>query len=184
VEDINMSFARITLAGTLLQTPEKRFTQNNVGVSILQLSVPMPPRRNQETPNLVVKVLCWRGLADAVLSIPAGTVLHVEGRLQINTVTTPEGTTKKMFEVDAQQIHQLPALPSYVQPESQQQGGYRNQGPAPQANVATQSTAAYNPTPQIASYGGQTAQAVAPAPSVNLNTLSADDFLTEDDLPF
>jgi single-stranded DNA-binding protein len=178
-----MSFARITLAGTLLQAPEKRFTQNNVGVSILQLSVPMPPRRNQETPNLVVKVLCWRGLSDAVLTIPAGTVLHVEGRLQINTVTSPEGVTKKMFEVDAQQIHQLPALPSYVQPESQQQGGYRNQGPAPQANMANQGTS-YNAPPQDSSYGGQTAQAVAHAPSVNLNTLSADDFLTEDDLPF
>jgi len=101
-----MSFARITISGTLLQAPEKRFTQNNIGVSILQLSVPMPPRRNQETPNLVVKVLCWRGPA------------------------------------------------SYEDP--QQAGGY----------------------------GGQTAQAVAPAPAVNLNTLSADDFLTEDDLPF
>jgi single-stranded DNA-binding protein len=107
----------------------------------------------------------------------------VEGRLQINTVTSPEGVTKKMFEVDAQQIHQLPALPSYVQPESQQQGGYRNQGPAPQANMANQGTS-YNAPPQDSSYGGQTAQAVAHAPSVNLNTLSADDFLTEDDLPF
>jgi len=185
-----MSFARITITGTLLQAPEKRFTQNNAGVSILQISVPMPPRRNQETPNLVVKVLCWRGLSDAVLKLPAGAVLHVEGRLQINAVTTPEGVTKKMFEVDAQQIHQLPGLPSYVQPESQQQGGYNNQAPTQQQSYAPQAhqqpayaQASYD-APQQASYGGQTAQAVAPAPTVNLNTLSADDFLTEDDLPF
>ena len=182
-----MSFARITISGTLLQAPEKRFTQNNIGVSILQLSVPMPPRRNQETPNLVVKVLCWRGLSDAVLKLPAGAVLHVEGRLQINAVTTPEGVTKKMFEVDAQQIHQLSALPSYVQPEFQQQGGFNNQAPAQQSYAPQQpayAPASYEDPQQAGGYGGQTAQAVAPAPAVNLNTLSADDFLTEDDLPF
>ena len=185
-----MSFARITISGTLLQAPEKRFTQNNVGVSILQLSVPMPPRRNQETPNMVVKVLCWRGLSDAVLKLPAGSVLHVEGRLQINAVTTPEGVTKKMFEIDAQQIHQLPALPTYVQPESQQQGGYNNQAPAQQQSYApapqqpAYAPASYDAPLPTGGYGGQTAQAVAPAPAVNLNTLSADDFLTEDDLPF
>jgi single-stranded DNA-binding protein len=185
-----MSFARITISGTLLQAPEKRFTQNNAGVSILQISVPMPPRRNQETPNLVVKVLCWRGLSDAVLKLPAGAILHVEGRLQINSVTTPEGVTKKMFEVDAQQIHQLPALPTYVQPESQQQGAYNNQAPAQQGYAPAPqqqpayAQASYDAPQQDAGYGGQTAQAVATAPAVNLNTLSADDFLTEDDLPF
>ena len=175
-----MSFARITLTGTLVQVAEKRFTQNNAAVSILQVSVPMPPRRNQETPNLVVKVLCWRGLSDAVLNIPAGTVLHVEGRLQISSVTSPEGVTKKMFEVDAQQIHQLPGLPTYVQPASQQ-GTYQQQAPAPQQQPAyasgSQDSFAYNGQTQ-------TAQMVAPVPTVNLNALSPDDFLTEDDLPF
>jgi single-stranded DNA-binding protein len=175
-----MSFARISLAGTLLQAPEKRFTPNNIAVSVLQVSVPMPPRRNQATPNLVVKVLCWRNLAEAVTALPAGSVVHIEGRLQIASVTTPEGTPKKMFEVDAQQVHQLPGLPTPVQSEFQGNAGTSSYtapsstGQAP-ATYATASTAEY----------GQSAQAVMPPPpTVQLNELSPDDFLTEDDLPF
>lgn len=171
-----MSFARISLAGTLLQAPEKRFTPNNIAVSVLQVSVPMPPRRNQATPNLVVKVLCWRNLAEAVTALPAGSVVHIEGRLQIASVTTPEGTPKKMFEVDAQQVHQLPGLPTPVQSEFQGTGNTSSPsvGQAP-STYATASTAEY----------GQSAQAVMPPPpTVQLNELSPDDFLTEDDLPF
>jgi single-stranded DNA-binding protein len=136
----------------------------------------MPPRRNQPTPNLVVKVLCWRNLAEAVTALPAGSVVHIEGRLQIASVTTPEGTPKKMFEVDAQQVHQLPGLPTPVQSEFQGTGNAPSPtvGQAP-ATYATASTTEY----------GQSAQAVMPPPpTVKLNELSPDDFLTEDDLPF
>ncbi len=174
-----MAFAQITLAGTLLQDPEKRFTQNNVGVSILHVAVPMPPRRNQPVPDMVIKVLAWRGLSDAVSVLQQGMVVHVEGRLQINTVTTPEGIQKKMFEIDAKQIHQLPGLPHAIQPVTMNaQNAPAPTGYAPQAQ--------YAPAPQAQpQYAQQTATAVAtPPPTVNLTELSPDDFLTEDDLPF
>ncbi len=179
-----MSFAQITLAGTLLQDPEKRFTQNNVGVSILHIAVSMPPRRNQPVPDMVIKVLAWRGLSDAVSVLQQGMVVHVEGRLQINTVTTPEGIQKKMFEIDAKQIHQLQGLPHAIQPVAMN----AQNAPAPTAYAPQPqySQASYTPAPQAqAPYGQHTATAVvAPPPAVNLTELSPDDFLTEDDLPF
>jgi|GEM_PF-949738 len=184
-----MSFARITLAGTLLQEPEKRFTQNNQAVTILQLAVPMPPRRNDNEPQqMVVKIVCWRIIADAVANLQQGTVVQVEGRLQIAKVTTPEGVQKSMFEVDAQTVYQLPGLPQLLRGDMAQQGG--GSGYAPQPQHAAPSYAQQPQQYQASSAGmPQPTQPMpiavaAPAQQANFSDLSADDFLTEDDIPF
>jgi single stranded DNA-binding protein len=180
-----MSYARVTLAGTLLQVPEKRFTPNNAAVSILQLAVPVPAKGQQAASQMVVKVVCWRGMADAVSVLQAGHVIHVEGRLQLNTVTTPEGVQKKMFEVDAQTIHVLPGLPTQLEvapmgavaQQPQQPPAYQQPQMAPQP---MQQQPAYQTSPMPQPAVGVTAA----SPTVNLTDLSADDFLTEDDIPF
>jgi single-stranded DNA-binding protein len=179
-----MSFARVTLTGTLLQAPEKRFTPNNAAVTTLQIAVPVPAKGQQAASQLVVKIVCWRALADAVLVLQPGHVVHVEGRLQLNTVTTPEGVQKKLFEVDAQTVHVLPGLPTLIEvavggTTQQQAGGYAG-GVAPQAQPAPPQYAPTATAPMPVAAAGVATQ----SPQVNLTDLSADDFLTEDDIPF
>ena len=87
-----------------------------------------------------------------------------------------------MFEVDAQSIHVLPGLPTPLemsaasginhQPVTAQPPAYQQ---APPVQPLPQPTAAM-PLPAVG--------VTAASPTVNLTDLTADDFLTEDDIPF
>jgi single-stranded DNA-binding protein len=178
-----MSLARVTLAGTLLHPPEKRFTQNNMAVSVLQLSVPVPPKRNAQapSPDMVIKVLCWRNMADAVAALQPGTALHIEGRLQLGSIPAPEGgTPRKHFEVDAQRIYLLAGLPTALEVQANNNAGQPTSGqqsPMQQQGAPAQHYGQANAL-------GAGAMAVTATPNVNLSDLTAEDFLTEDDIPF
>jgi single-stranded DNA-binding protein len=174
-----MSFAKISIAGTLSATPEKRFTPNNVAVTVLTLQLPPSVRMGQsantakaEAPATTVKVVCWRNLADVAEPLPVGQVLLVEGRLQLNTLTLQDGSKKKVFEIDATNLFTLPALPELLRVETAANAGGYNNAPRATATAPVVST--------------QTPSSVAPASTgfQFQSDLASDDFLTEDDIPF
>ena len=167
-----MSFAKISISGTLSSAPEKRFTPNNVAVTVLTLELPPALKMGQTAPKADVpashlKVVCWRNLADVAEPLPVGQVVLVEGRLQLNTLQLQDGTKKKVFEVYASNLFLLPSLPEQLRPVSTGGGGATS---APARAVAQPSA----PATPVASGGGFQFQ----------SDLSSDDFLTEDDIPF
>ena len=123
-----MSFAKISISGTLSSAPEKRFTPNNVAVTVLTLELPPALKMGQTAPKADVpashlKVVCWRNLADVAEPLPVGQVVLVEGRLQLNTLQLQDGTKKKVFEVYASNLFLLPSLPEQLRPVSTGGGG-------------------------------------------------------------
>jgi single-stranded DNA-binding protein len=96
-----MTLAKATVSGTVFRQPEQRFTQNDVEVWGFTLSVDAP----EET---LVRVISKRkGLSDTLRNVRLGDRLLVDGRLQVATVKNPNGTDKKYFEIDANDIEIL-----------------------------------------------------------------------------
>lgn len=185
-----MSLARITLAGTVVQDPEKRYTTNtNTPVVTFTLLAPVAqaPRNSgltglQPSP---IQVTCWRALADVVAEqIRKGEAVMVTGRLQMRPVQGPDGVQRKVFEIDASSVDKLPGgLPeplavnaaaantSYAatQQAAAPQPNYSSQ-PYPQPQQAPMGTPAMMPQP--AGVGAPQGGGFSP------------DLLTEDDIPF
>ncbi|WP_373532278.1 single-stranded DNA-binding protein [Vampirovibrio sp.] len=168
-----MSFAKATLSGILTSEPEKRFTPNNHAVTSFNISVENPAIGTKAVASepFLVKVTCWRNLAEAVTVLQKGDSILVDGKLIMNSFQTPEGVQKKLFELEANSIDRLPGKPEPIvatASEGQGSGGYeassRNTQPA------------YN--------GGQPAPQTSVAGASSSGHFSSEDLLTEDDIPF
>ena len=93
-----MSLAKSVVTGTVYRTPEKRFTQNNVGVSAFVLNI-------GDRDEVLVRVISKRNtLDDLVSSLNKGDKVLVEGRLQTASVKMDDGSEKRIYEVDANTI--------------------------------------------------------------------------------
>ena len=96
-----MAFSKAVVTGTVYRAPEKRFTQNNIAVSGFVLNV-------GEREETLVRVLSRRQALDEIVSsLSKGDKIVVEGRLQIATVKTDEGTERKIYEIDANTIEKM-----------------------------------------------------------------------------
>ncbi len=93
-----MSLAKSVVTGTVYRTPEKRFTQNNVGVSAFVLNI-------GDRDEVLVRVISKRNtLDDLVSSLNKGDKVLVEGRLQTASVKMDDGSEKRIYEIDANTI--------------------------------------------------------------------------------
>jgi single-stranded DNA-binding protein len=96
-----MSLAKAVVTGTVYRTPEKRYTQNNIPVSSFVL-------RMEEREEMLLRVVVRRtALDETVSSLSKDDRVLVEGRLQVNTVKTDNGTEKRVYEIDANTIESL-----------------------------------------------------------------------------
>lgn len=96
-----MAFSKAVVTGIVYRAPEKRFTQNNIAVSGFVLNV-------GEREETLVRVLSRRQALDEIVSsLTKGDKIVVEGRLQIATVKTDEGTERKIYEIDANTIEKM-----------------------------------------------------------------------------
>lgn len=161
-----MSFAKATLSGTLVSEPEKRFTPNNIAVTSFNIQVENPAigAKAVTTEPFLVKVTCWRNLAEAVTVLQKGDSILVDGKLIMNSFQTQEGVQKKLFEVEASTVDKLPGKPEAIVPAAGEGGGGSYD-----AGTARNAQPAYT--------------AAAPA-SGSSNHFSSEDLLTEDDIPF
>lgn len=93
-----MSLAKAVVTGTVFRAPEKRFTQNNIPVSSFVLNI-------GEREEMLLRVVVKRQALDEVVSeISQNDRVLVEGRLQITTVKSENGTERRIFEIDANTI--------------------------------------------------------------------------------
>lgn len=93
-----MTVAKAVVTGTVFRNPEKRYTSNNVPVSAFVLNI-------GDKEELLVRVLAKKNsLDDVVSAISKGTRVLVEGRLQTSNVKNENGTERKIFEIDANNI--------------------------------------------------------------------------------
>ena len=93
-----MSLAKSAVTGVVYRTPEKRFTQNNVGVSAFVMNI-------GDKEEMLIRVISKRNIYDdLVSSLNKGDKVLVEGRLQTATAKMDDGTEKKIFEIDANTV--------------------------------------------------------------------------------
>ncbi len=93
-----MSLAKSVVTGTVYRTPEKRFTQNNVGVSAFVMNI-------GDKEEMLIRIISKRTtLDDLVSSLNKGDKVLVEGRLQTAAVKMDDGTEKRIYEIDANTI--------------------------------------------------------------------------------
>lgn len=177
-----MSLAKVTISGTIASEPEKRFTSNqNVAVTNFNLAVPMVGRNAGSDETFLVKVICWRQMAEvAAEQLHRGDNVLLEGRLLTSSYQTPEGVAKKGFEIEAANIDKLPGVPQPLLvgaaaggatasgggSSSRGGGGGSNYASAPMGGASAPVTA-----------GGHSAQSGG-------SDFSSEDLLTEDDIPF
>ena len=98
-----MSLAKAVVTGSVFRAPEKRFTQNNVPVSSFVLNI-------GEREEMLLRVVVKRQALDEIVSeISQNDRVLVEGRLQITTVKSDNGTERRIFEIDANAIELMGA---------------------------------------------------------------------------
>jgi len=98
-----MSLAKAVVTGSVFRAPEKRFTQNNVPVSSFVLNI-------GEREEMLLRVIVKRQALDEIVSeISKDDRVLVEGRLQITTVKSDNGSERRIFEIDANTIELMGA---------------------------------------------------------------------------
>ncbi|MEM0952134.1 MAG: single-stranded DNA-binding protein [Cyanobacteria bacterium P01_H01_bin.74] len=175
-----MSFSKIILSGQVVSAPEKRFTPNNVVVCNFNISVPLPsPSRTNNDP-FVVRITCWRNLAEAATTqLQQGDFIQVEGKLTVNSFQTQEGVQKKVCEVEAASLEKIPGEPVPVIQLGEGSSMMQSPKQSPSVTDATSQNTGFM---QQQSDRLPVASAVSTAASPS--SFSADDLLTEDDIPF
>jgi single-strand DNA-binding protein len=159
-----VSFAKAVITGQLIADPEKRFTPNNHAVTNLTLSVENGGGFSKAGNDpFVVKVTCWRGVAEAVAEhLRKGDHVLVEGKLMINSYQTQDGIQKKSFELEAISVEKLSGKPeNLIGTGGNSHNAYTDSMPAPAVSAA------------------------APAAMAQPGShFSSEELLTEDDIPF
>lgn len=98
-----MALAKAVITGTIIRTPEERFTQNNIAVSSFVVSV---EERNVEPFSL--RVISRRQSHQEILSsLSKADRVLIEGALQITNVKDERGNDRKVFELNANTIEKI-----------------------------------------------------------------------------
>lgn len=185
-----MTMARATVAGTLAFDAEKRYTQANVPVTVFTLSIPAPPQQSARSPQAgagqpasderyLVRVVCWRQLAEQAQGLKKGQAVLVEGKLVVNSFTAQDGQPRKQYEIEANAVMGLSGLPVALEQFTGAAGAHPvPAGYDPAAAMQGAPLAAVGAA--VGSSGGTGTSSAA-----GTSDWSSDDFLTgEDDIPF
>ncbi len=98
-----MALAKAVVTGSVYRTPEKRFTQNNVPVSSFVINI-------GDREEMLLRVIAKRQALDEVVSsLGKDDRVLVEGRLQITTVKSENGTDRRIYEIDANAVEPMGA---------------------------------------------------------------------------
>ena len=89
-----MSTAKAVLSGIVYRNPEKRFTGNNIPVTSFTLNI-------DEKEQSLIRIVARGNLAENVENaLSKGDKVVTEGRLQVSSVQSDDGTEKKIMELD------------------------------------------------------------------------------------
>lgn len=100
---------RVILIGRLTRDPELRYTPQGVPVASFALAVDRPFSNQQgEREADFIDCIAWRKLAETVGNhLTKGRLVAVEGRLQIRSYETQDGSKRRVAEVIADSVRFL-----------------------------------------------------------------------------
>lgn len=98
-----MALAKAVITGTIVRTPEERFTQNNVSISSFVVSV---EERNAE-PFMLRVISKRKSLQEVISTLSKADRVLVEGALQITSVKDERGNERRVFELDANSVEKI-----------------------------------------------------------------------------
>ena len=98
---------RVILVGRLAQDPEVRYTAAGKAVASFSLAVSRRVGQGQEQTDFI-PVVCWEKLGEIVgNNLNKGRRILAEGRLQIRSYETQDGSKRRVAEVVAQNVEFL-----------------------------------------------------------------------------
>ena len=104
-----MTLAKATVSGTVFRAPEKRYTQNDIAVYGMTLNI-------DEREETLIRVISKRKTLSEILdTLKRGDRIVVDGRLQVATSKAADGSERKYFEIDANDIEKMTSTGSSVQ---------------------------------------------------------------------
>jgi len=96
-----MTIAKAVVTGTIFRAPEKRFTSNDVAIWAFVLDI-------GEKEETLIRIISKKNVLDDVVSnLNKGDRALVEGRLQIATAKMEDGSERKIYEIDANDIEKM-----------------------------------------------------------------------------
>ena len=96
-----MTLAKAVVSGTVFRAPEKRYTQNDIAVYGLTLNI-------DDREETLVRVISKRkSLSEVLDSINKGDKILVDGRLQVASSKAADGSERRYFEIDANDIETI-----------------------------------------------------------------------------
>ena len=109
-----MSLNKAVINGELLFKPEIRHTSSNEAVTNLTI-------RTGE--NVIIKLVCWRELAEKAATLEVGSLLMAVGSLMTSSYKTQAGVNKKDLEVNVNALYSMSGemkslIPIYSKEES------------------------------------------------------------------
>jgi len=103
------SLNKILLIGRLTREPELRYTPQGVAVATFTVAVDRPFKNQDGSVDTdFIKVVVWRKLAENVSKyLTKGSLVYVEGRLQLRSYEDSSGIKRKVSEVIAYTVQFL-----------------------------------------------------------------------------
>jgi single-strand DNA-binding protein len=100
---------RVILIGRLTADPELRYTANGQAVASFTLAVDRPVRQGAEKQADFIPIVTWGKTAESATQyLSKGRLIAVEGRMQIRSFQTQDGSKRKVAEVVALGVRFLP----------------------------------------------------------------------------
>lgn len=143
---------RVILQGRLVADPELRHTQNNIAVATYRIAVDRnyatrDANGNRQTQADFINIVSWRQSAEFVAKyFNKGSMILVEGQLQVRDYTDRDGNRRYVTEVVTDNINFCGS-----RRESQSSGGYN------QPSGSYGQSSGYGSTAAPSSYAPQTA---------------------------
>jgi single-strand DNA-binding protein len=110
----------VTLIGRLTKDPDLRYTPSGTAVAKFTLAVDRPRRSDSEKETDFIPVVAWGKTAENCANyIGKGSLVAVEGRIQVRTYEAKDGGRRWVTEVIAEQVR---FLDRRGQGQEQQQG--------------------------------------------------------------
>ena len=105
-----MTFASITLSGTLKNKAEQRFTANNISVVSFSMEIERYDSKAKEVKKYPVKANLWGDAhAEYLDRLNPGTEVLLIGRPQIDQFNDRDGNAQKVFTIEVSKINLLGA---------------------------------------------------------------------------
>lgn len=121
-------FNRVILIGRLTQDPELRHTSSGVPVASFALAVERGFTNNQGEQEVdFINIVAWRKLGETCANyISKGSLVAVEGRLQIRSYDDSQGVRRKASEVVVSRVKFLDSKKD----SAQSKGSFNSGGPS------------------------------------------------------